>query len=1032
MSDPGQGHVDVSEEAERVSAVPYLTRRGISLDELDEELKFPTLGIKCRDSESLSTNYSTGVQDETHSGTHSAKNKHCDSDDDLIPLQPAGALDTTMDRESSRRPLLSRSFGNEAASQRSSFDDSDPCSISVAESSLVSIPFSAPNAPRNVIDHSPTPKMPLVQPFFRRTNPITTNNRATTAASPVMAERPSHFPNMNKQQREGLFHSLSWDSRLASTAVNASPFRPRKPLHCSFVRTLENSQRQLHRSPMIHRNTSQYLSPQHRRDNSNNSAFLEWNATLQNKINKKSVFLLQSPQRMDFGTPKTCHAVNDIREVSLCKEGESISDIAENYERALQLLYSLVHRTEIFLHEQDKENRNDFSNLNGSETPDTQKITESFRRASQVFTDVEDTAIDHEARCRALDEWIHSHKYAMAMVRATDSTSQWLSSIGLNVDTISPSSTSTTSPSPTMDYGIQDISDTLGSDATKSRPNCKTTAPSVVRSRDRSPHSPLSVSLKVDDQMTVLARLNSAKKQIQIKDALVNKLNKELTKCREEIGRLRAARAEEMPYKSPNRSILDDDDSDNETSVSLNTAGLFLHSLTEVNESVNDEDTVVNETKAQYETPWYQVMTPPRNSEEKAEPGTPSCQTEMINVHMLDAENFETDWEDYMALPPPPNHDLRAPIVHSLLEQWTSDRVMHESLIHWVDGILDYSAELQHVPPLNISSLNHQVRDGFVMHVIPLLLRRADIQVEVKTRAHRRTTYDILVSVSKSSQCSSISASTHNPSENGNSAWVDSKKPDSVSMMAFNASSTKFPQDNDDDRLTSIISNKTSESAVARQYNSVCDNNEFIGNRGVWNDDGSVGSSVTGATCLRTPPRETEERSVLMKAIGGAFFGGLLSRRNVESGTNPSISSRNNNSQSTNCWKPAFNNDEDGYHQFSSTTVPKRSVRQYGEDPRQPFHRVVSAPPGKIGIELVQYRSNAMVSFVSPESPLIGYIFPSDILIAIDEVPVSGLRVRDIVKILTERAENRQRSLRIISSHAMAELTQGCGQLDIR
>ena len=73
-----------------------------------------------------------------------------------------------------------------------------------------------------------------------------------------------------------------------------------------------------------------------------------------------------------------------------------------------------------------------------------------------------------------------------------------------------------------------------------------------------------------------------------------------------------------------------------------------------------------------------------------------------------------------------------------------------------------------------------------------------------------------------------------------------------------------------------------------------------------------------------------------------------------------------------------------------------------------------------------------MVSFVSPESPLIGYIFKNDILWQIDEVPVSGLRVRDIVKILTERAENRQRSLRIISSHSMAELTQGCGQLDIR
>eukprot|EP00957_Ditylum_brightwellii_P142136 10829445-Ditylum_brightwellii.AAC.1 len=64
-----------------------------------------------------------------------------------------------------------------------------------------------------------------------------------------------------------------------------------------------------------------------------------------------------------------------------------------------------------------------------------------------------------------------------------------------------------------------------------------------------------------------------------------------------------------------------------------------------------------------------------------------------------------------------------------------------------------------------------------------------------------------------------------------------------------------------------------------------------------------------------------------------------------------------------------------------------------------------------------------MVSDVSPESPLSGWVFPSDILIAIDEVPVSGLRVREIVKLLTAR-KDRQRALRMISGHAMTELTQ--------
>eukprot|EP00979_Chaetoceros_neogracilis_P000104 scaffold28_cov180-Chaetoceros_neogracile.AAC.1 len=69
----------------------------------------------------------------------------------------------------------------------------------------------------------------------------------------------------------------------------------------------------------------------------------------------------------------------------------------------------------------------------------------------------------------------------------------------------------------------------------------------------------------------------------------------------------------------------------------------------------------------------------------------------------------------------------------------------------------------------------------------------------------------------------------------------------------------------------------------------------------------------------------------------------------------------------------------------------------------------------------VQYRGHAMVSDVYKDSPLAGWVFPSDILIAIDEVPVSGMRVPEIVKLLTARKE-RPRALRIISSHAMTEM----------
>jgi len=105
--------------------------------------------------------------------------------------------------------------------------------------------------------------------------------------------------------------------------------------------------------------------------------------------------------------------------------------------------------------------------------------------------------------------------------------------------------------------------------------------------------------------------------------------------------------------------------------------------------------------------------------------------------------------------------------------------------------------------------------------------------------------------------------------------------------------------------------------------------------------------------------------------------------------------------------------------------TPKReaslSAANSSENTEHPHHRVVSAPPGKIGITFVEYRGHAMVSNVSEDSPLAGWVFPSDVLIAIDDIPVNGLRTRDIVKLLTSRV-GKQRNLRIVSSVAMNDL----------
>lgn len=114
-----------------------------------------------------------------------------------------------------------------------------------------------------------------------------------------------------------------------------------------------------------------------------------------------------------------------------------------------------------------------------------------------------------------------------------------------------------------------------------------------------------------------------------------------------------------------------------------------------------------------------------------------------------------------------------------------------------------------------------------------------------------------------------------------------------------------------------------------------------------------------------------------------------------------------------------------GYHRLGHLETAVSAAiddQQQQEDSLQPYHRVVSAPSGRIGVTFVEFRGHAMVSDVASDSPLAGFVFPSDILIAVDEIAVSGMRVRDIVKILSNR-KDRQRAMRVISSHAMNEFT---------
>ncbi len=430
--------------------------------------------------------------------------------------------------------------------------------------------------------------------------------------------------------------------------------------------------------------------------------------------------------------------------------------------------------------------------------------------------------------------------------------------------------------------------------------------------------------------------------------------------------------------------------------------------------------------------------------------GSPDSTHRTVNVRMLDGENFVTDWDDMRTLPPPPDHSLQSPIVSAVLEQWTPERSLHESLFSWMDNVMK-SDNLEDLPPLTISSLDHQVRDGFTMHVLPHLLRRADIHVAVRTRTHRKTTYDMSVTVSqknegmKASLVSSSSGGYFKPSPSlldrrdsmSGDEWANRYEPkfssaESVAHSAVTEATTNHSasmQNQDPWENPPQTPVQTEYSEFSSQLRS---------------RSGSAGSYDEGLQQHRQRQHEqnqgTASGGTIMGALGGALSG-LLSRNKYavspgryhapETRFHGSSEDRRNTPNMlpaslraqmdlTSSPTPGSN----GYHRAgqleANLPASMDNQRQHHED--EPYHRVVSAPPGRIGLTFVEFRGHAMVSDVAMDSPLAGWVFPSDILIAVDEIPVSGMRVRDIVTILSDR-KNRQRAMRVMSSHDMNEFT---------
>jgi hypothetical protein len=619
-------------------------------------------------------------------------------------------------------------------------------------------------------------------------------------------------------------------------------------------------------------------------------------------------------------------------------------------------------------------------------TPSVADVTATLEELGRISVD-EEKADDSEARRKrklVLEELQRAHEYALEMKRASQSASSWLQSIGRS------QSTNWTS-----------LDDKLKSDISPGPEK---------ESRDSVPTESAAEGI---DLLTAKAMLHSAQMEAKEKSELADRLNEELAKCRAEIGRLKTASRAPV-FRSPNRSILDEsddisiteadeEDEEDEVNRSFLSEGDVLDSSFlregEASQPVKDESEIEKfrlaleeanqmirklhgELKGSGsggdefsdEAPVVEVPSEKRAAQSES-PGNKDQRA--VNVRMLDGENFVTEWDDLVPpLPRPPDHDLRSPIVAAVLEQWTSESTLHESLISWIENILA-GRDPDSVPPLTLSSLDHQVRDGFILHVLPLLLRRADIRVDVKTRAQRRTSYDLAVSVEMTDPGVHFSEHVRRHLE------TTSARSDVGADSTVHSSAT-----------TALISNGTHRLGIpaASSFTDEGDRGRVISSRLSYDE---IAEDVMGLD---------DQQPGIISALGGAL-GGFLARRPREATSHVGLHESN---MQTILESPKAN----GF-------APSLEVPEEGE---QPYHRVVSAPPGRIGVTFVEYRGHCMVSDVAADSPLGGWIFPSDVLIAIDELTVSGMRVRDIIKVLKDR-KDRQRALRVISSHAMSEFT---------
>jgi hypothetical protein len=886
----------------------------------------------------------------------------------------------------------------------------------------------------------------LLSPRFWRVPPAINEQEESTDTGPALPELHSHTGNTT------------------SAAVPHSPIHPLQMAAraCFSFDAYYNDTADDREDPYYDYYTQQSLSsPQQSSSRSSNYR------SSRRKRRTGATQVLQSSQSWDgrWGMTNVGSASNSTR--SPKSETNNQSDVER--QDALDLLSCIVERG-ITLPKDDQDSRLD--------EPTVARLQEAAKQDP------------------ALEQILRSYEYAMEMSRASHSEAARLKSIGRSSD--NKNSTA---------FKRLNINDSL-----------------ITHAGSESPGEMDDTDKDTMDVATIRSLWAETQNELTMKTSQLEDLNQELAKCRAEIGRLKTQQQQQhhqlTPFQSPNRSIFDipneddeeDDDEDEdgteESPVERDDSYLdrsfpshqhshhpnifvdgtgelekYKQALQEANQRIKE----LYERNVKTENGEVGKPAPTVVVDSVAAPPSPGNTADTFES--MDADNFETQWSELVpSLPPPPDHGLKSPIVETVMEAWTLDTGLHKSLYEWIELVLSGTSP-DDIPPLAISNLESQVRDGLVMHVLPLLHRRADVRVEVQTRTLRRTTYDLAVSIeSTSTPLMDIPVRRRNwenlalQSDAGASvthssvtALMDNQSRRAARVAsAFRARGDPIsevdnyygPESPDQRQSTpGLVQRDDKLTAPANSGFSYDEMTEDLSANGSSHTPGlmsALGDAIGGLMLRRPTPREAASPA-MATVVGSHLSEAERFRAALQSEEKKSKQHKGGNDASSLASltvTTATETDVDGMNSITpkasnhhnpdgslSSTKPSAMMTPFRSPPLitrtpsndtyddeegytdhaqqqqqdvadQSYHRVVSAPPGRIGVTFVEFRGHAMVSDVATDSPLSGWMFPSDILIAIDELPVSGMRVRDIIQILRERVDN-QRALRVISCHAM-------------